>query len=335
MAENTIHVAASDMAGTFEQRLLKYGMTEEKAQLCAKVFTENSLDGVYTHGVYRFVRFVQYIREGVIVTHANPAPIHAIGALEQWNGHRGPGITNAMSCTDRVMQLADAHGIGCLALANTNHWMRGGTYGWRAATSGYAFIAWTNTTANMPAWGAVDCRLGNNPLVLALPYGREALVLDMAMSQYSYGALELHDLQKRPLPVPGGYDEQGNLTTDPAAIRASRRVLPVGFWKGAGLSLMLDMFAAILSGGLSTAEISKLATESSLSQVFIAIKLTALNNFPAIASTLDSIVDNYKASLSENKSVRYPGEGVLKARAHNQEHGIPVLAHVWQEILDL
>jgi 3-dehydro-L-gulonate 2-dehydrogenase len=40
----------------------------------------------------------------------------------------------------------------------------------------------------MPAHGATDARLGNNPLVIALPYSDSAVVLDMAMSQYSFGS---------------------------------------------------------------------------------------------------------------------------------------------------
>ena len=30
-------------------------------------------------------------------------------------------------------------------------------------------ICWSNTAPNMPAWGAKDCRIGNNPLILAVP----------------------------------------------------------------------------------------------------------------------------------------------------------------------
>src|SRR5690606_40372128 len=81
-------------------------------------------------------------------------------------------------------------GIGRVALANTNQWMRGGTYAWRVAKAGFVYIGWTNTIANMPPWGPTDPRLGNNPLVIGVPYQDEAIVLDMALSQYSVGALK-------------------------------------------------------------------------------------------------------------------------------------------------
>src|SRR5690606_12554923 len=106
---------------------------------------------------------------------------------------------------------------------------------------------------NTPAWGALDNKLGNNPLVMAVPYENEAIVLDMAMSQYSYGAMEMQRLKGGQLPVPGGFDKNGNLSTDPDAILETKRTLPIGYWKGAGLSLLLDLLATVLSGGLSVA----------------------------------------------------------------------------------
>ncbi|MEJ7676228.1 MAG: Ldh family oxidoreductase [Chitinophagaceae bacterium] len=62
----------------------------------------------------------------------------------------------------------------------------------------------------MPSWGAKDSRLGNNPLIIAIPYKDEAIVLDMAMSQFSFGKMELKKIQGEELPVPGGFDENGD-----------------------------------------------------------------------------------------------------------------------------
>ena len=87
------------------------------------------------------------------------------------------------------MTLARTHGIGLVALAETSHWMRGGSYGWQAADRGLFAICWSNTLPNLPAWGTVTPGLGNNPLVLAIPRADGPVVLDMAMSQFSYGTM--------------------------------------------------------------------------------------------------------------------------------------------------
>ncbi len=332
----SLKVPASLMESEFNRILLKYNFTEDKAKKLAEIYTVNSLEGVYTHGVNRFSKFIKYVIEGHIKPDKEPVCIHRGGAIEQWNGQLGPGPLNALICTDRAIEIASQQGMGCVAIGNTNHWMRGGTYGWRAAKQGYAFIGWTNTIKNMPAWGGTDAKLGNNPLVIAVPYQNEAIVLDMAMSQFSYGALDLHVLRNQQLPVPGGYDKHGVLTTDPASIRDSERTLPIGYWKGSGLSLLLDILAAMLSGGFPVVDISKQNVENNLSQVFIVVNLLKLKNSSSIPGLLQHIIDDYHQSIPEkNSKVLYPGERVLSVREENSKNGIPVIQKVWDEIMAL
>jgi 3-dehydro-L-gulonate 2-dehydrogenase len=333
---SSILIAPGEMQAAFERILLKDGFTAGKAAACARIFTDSSVDGIYTHGVNRFPRFVQYVREGVIDPAAEPSLKNKSGNIEQWNGNLGPGPLNATMATERAMQLASESGIGCVGLSHTNHWMRGGSYGWQAAREGFVFIGFTNTIANMPAWGALDKKLGNNPLVIALPYGDEAIVLDMAMSQYSYGALEMAALKGETLAVNGGFDQQGGLTQNPAAIMDSGRPLAIGFWKGAGLALLLDILAVMLSGGLSTAEISRKETEYGLSQVFIAIDMAKLGGHSAITATIKDIIDDYHRSVPAGvQKIVYPGERVLETRKRNLQDGIPVLSEIWEKILKL
>jgi 3-dehydro-L-gulonate 2-dehydrogenase len=333
---NTILISAAEMKTVFEQILLKYGFTVSKASQCAQIFTDNTVDGITTHGVNRFPRFINYIKHGYVHKDAEPSLIHGFGGIEQWNGHLGPGPLNAVTATDKAMELAQQYGIGCVALAHTNHWMRGGYYGWQAAKKGFIFIGWTNTLGIMPAWKALDSRLGNNPLVIAVPYKNEAIVLDMAFSQYSYGAMEYAVLKKEKLLVEGGFDKDGNLTKDPASVLESRRPLSIGYWKGAGLSLLLDILAALLSSGLSVASISKNKAEYGLSQVFICIDPTRLSNHSSIPALLQNIIDDYKQSIPDGDAkIVYPGEGVLLKRKKHLEEGIPVLQKVWDELLAL
>jgi 3-dehydro-L-gulonate 2-dehydrogenase len=331
----TMLIPAEEMQGVFYNILLQQGFTKEKATQCAAIFTENSIDGIYTHGVNRFPRFVQYTQQGFVQKDAEPSLKTKAGAMEQWDGNLGPGPLNAVHATTSAMKLAGEHGIGCVTLANTNHWMRGGTYGWQAAKAGYFFVGFTNTFALMPAWGGKDSKLGNNPLVIAMPYGTEAIVLDMAMSQYSFGAMELAVMKGEDLAVIGGYDNRGQLTVDPSAIIESKRPLPIGFWKGAGLSLLLDLFATLLSGGTSVSEITSRGTEYGLSQVFICIDTSRLGNHSQIGRVTENIILDYHNSVKEDpeKQITYPGERVLRTRQRNLANGIPVLEKVWQEIL--
>ena len=336
-AERTVLIAQDQMKNEFFRILVSLGLSKQKAEQCAEIFIVNSLEGVYSHGVNRFPAFVKNINEGYIKVNAVPSLVHRTGSLEQWDGNSGPGPLNALFATERAMEMAHVNGIGLVAMANTNHWMRGGTYGWQAARKGFVFIGWTNTTANMPAWGATDFRQGNNPLVIALPFGNEAIVLDFAMTQFSYGKMETYRREGKDLPYPGGFDKNGMLTTDPGDIIETQRALPVGYWKGAGLSLLLDIMAAILSGGFSTHEISKDKVEHSVSQVFIAIDLKGLKNFPAIENSIQQIIEDLQKSNPENDTtkIRYPGENVVQTRKTNLKNGIPVNSDIWEQIMML
>ena len=311
--------------------LTKHGMSRDRAELCARLFVETTLDGVYSHGVNRFPRFVRMIQTGVVDVRARAECVGEYGAMERWDGRQGPGNLNAYDCMTRALELSGRYGIGCIALANTNHWMRGGSYGWQAAEAGAIGICWTNTLPNVPPWGASEPRIGNNPLVIAIPRPPAHVVLDMAMSQFSVGALASYRMRGELLPVAGGYDVHGQLTRDPAALEESRRLLPIGFWKGSGLALVLDMAAALLSGGLATHEIPMdPERETNLSQVFIAIR--APSDQETAASVLDRILEYTQAPSAAGERTRYPGERTLETRKRNLEEGIPVEPSVWEQV---
>lgn len=335
-------VPFDDLRRATEEALLQLGFEAERAALSARLIAETDRDGVRTHGIARLPRFAEMVRLGRIDAKAKPECVAAVGALERWTGYRGPGNLAAHTCMARAMELAREHGIGAVALGDTTHWQRGGTYGWQAADAGLAAMCWTNTLPNLPPWGASSPALGNNPFVLALPraYAQEAgpIVLDIAMSQFSYGSLTAYRERGVELPGPGGWDEQGELTRDPAAIERTQRALPIGFWKGSGLSFVLDVLAAMLSGGRATHQIPPDALqEVGLSQVFLAIAPTALASVQELETVTAGAIDFLHAAtpIEPGKTPRYPGEGTLRTREKSMRLGVLVEEAQWEAVLRL
>ena len=352
MPPETLRVPFDDLVSALHRATLALGLPDPQATLSARLFAETTRDGVYTHGLNRFARFAAMIANGSVRPAATPSLIAGAGAIERWSGNLGPGNTNAYASMSRAIDLAHQHGIGAVALADTNHWMRGGTYGWQAADQGHFAICWTNTNPNTPAWGATGPTLGNNPLVLAIPRLRPDaapddpnpfqngphVVLDMALSQFSYGQIDAHIARGEKLSYPGGFDLEGNLTTDPAAIRASYRALPIGLWKGSGLALTLDLFAAALSGGQATHQISvDPLYETGVCQFFLAIHPKNLVHAADLTRTADALIRAIHDAprADPNRTPRYPGEQTLHLRAENTRLGVPVQTDAWKDLLAL
>ena len=112
--------------------------------------------------------------------------------------------------------------------------------------------------------------------------------------------------------------------------------MPIGYWKGAGLTLLLDILTTILSNGMATHEYTKQKIEFA-SQVFIVFDLSRSHSNSSIANKLEAIIQDYKQSVpvSPDKKITYPGEHVIETRKNNLENGIPVIKKIWDEILAL
>jgi 3-dehydro-L-gulonate 2-dehydrogenase len=339
-------ISFEDLRHRIERILLALGLAPERAALSARLTAETDRDGVRTHGIARLPRFAQWVRDGMIDPAAEPERVAAHGCIERWRGHRGPGNLAAHAAMQRATEIAAAHGIGCVALADTSHWMRAGTYGWQAAEAGFAAICWANTLPNLPPWGASEPAIGNNPLVIATPRQANAemssapahIVLDMAMSQFSYGTLSSYAARGLELPFAGGYDLAGNLTRNPAAIEASQRPIPVGYWKGSGLSFVLDVLATMLSGGLATHQLPRDPTqEVGQSQIFIAIAPQSVSTVAELNHIAQSAIDSIHAAMPivPGQPASYPGERTLQTRAESLRLGVLIEDAAWGQLVAL
>lgn len=330
-----MRVSYDEMVKEFTRVLGKNGITGEDADISARFFASSSRDGVYTHGLNRFPRYISMIKSGIVDVSKRAVLAEHIGMIERWDGQRGPGDLNAYICMKRAIELSKESGVGIVALRNTNHWMRPGNYGLMAAENDCIAILWTNTMPNMPAWGGKDAKIGNNPIVLAVPYEDQPVIVDVAMSMFSYGKLERYSREGSECPVDGGFDRKGNITRKPDDILETRRVLPMGYWKGSGLSIALDLIAASLSGGLSVRKIGALPAETSLSQVFIVFNLSSFPDRKTVDDEIKQTLMSIDASepVREGSSVHYPGEGMMRVRKDSLENGVIVDEGIWKEVL--
>ena len=330
-------VSLNDIRSQFKNALLKRGMHADSAEKLAAGFVEMANEGVYSHGINRFPVFISQVDQGHIQLNASPECINSFGALEQWDCHYGPGILNGLTCTERAMALAREYGIGMVAMRNSNHWMRGGTYALKMAREGFAGIAATNSIAVMPAWGAKDCRLGNNPLMMAIA-GEPPVLVDCSMSQFSNGQLQNHALAGKELPVAGGFDKAGHFTKDPNVLLENKRLLPMGFWKGSAMSIVLDMMLTAVSGGNSVRALTEdVGAEFGVSQFLIAIDISKTMPQSQFKDEMQRIREYILASeAGETGQVKIAGSGIQSfVEQHEKQGGIDIHETIWQQIIAL
>ena len=205
-----------------------------------------SRDGVSSHGLNRFPRFMRMIRSGVVDC---PRPAVRVGGTRR---SRAVGRPARPRQPERARRAWTRDRAG----ARARHRLRGAREHQPLDARRQLRLAGRRRrrdrhlldehAAEPAAVGRRrEPRIGNNPLIIAVPRAAGHVVLDMAMSQFSVGALGVVPHARRArCRSPAATTPTGELTRDPAAIEASRRLLPIGFWKGSGLALVLDLVAA-------------------------------------------------------------------------------------------
>ena len=104
------------------------------------------------------------------------------------------------------------------------------------------------------------------------------------------------------------------------------------------MAFVLDVLAAMLSGGLATHELpADPAKEVGISQVFLAVAPTALGTVEEMRRVVDGAIGGLHAAtpIVEDDVARYPGEGVLRVREESLRLGVAVEDAAWEAFLEL
>lgn len=319
-------------------RGLERFLNAQDAKRFAEIFAGNSLDGVYSHGMNRYPRYLSDMESGLCDAKVTQAErVSGLGGLEVWDAHFGVGPLIAQQMAERAIELAGTHGIACVALRNNSHWLRAGRYGLMMADAGMMGLCMTNTCMNLVAYGAKEPSTGNNPITIAIPRRAGSLVMDMAVSQYAFGKLEIMAQEGGMLDTPCGYDTDGNLTCDPKKIVESGLMTPMALWKGSALSIMIDLMVSMLSLGRTSLAIGTPANgEKGMSQMFVCMNPAAVVDMDKAEAQMEKTIA-FLNSLEPKDGVHgvhAPGENLEKTRARNRERGIPVTEDTWQKIVN-
>ena len=329
MEKRIRHVTLVD---AIRQVLAREGVTESIGRIEADLMAEADLLGVPSHGVRMLPGLVKAIRDGRC--NANPQLVvtREHGATCVLDCDNGTGRYTAMQAMSHAIERAGRFGAGvCLAL-HTTHWGRAHAYACRAAQAGMIGLCTTNAIPNMLAWGATRPVLGNNPLAIAAPRGpgQAPVVLDMAMSQAAVGKIGTYLREGKPVPSGWGLDASGRPTSNAAAIMKSRKLLPFGDHKGAGLALMMELLTGALAGGLLSQEIiqhDSSGLDRNATKLFLALDVGAFVDRERFAQRVEDLISLIQI-IEPGLEISFPGGQGWQTRDRYLIEGIPIHADI-------
>jgi (2R)-3-sulfolactate dehydrogenase (NADP+) len=184
----------------------------------------------------------------------------------------------------------------------------------------------------MAFWGGRKAMLGTNPLAFAapLPGGAAPLVIDLALSVAARGKIVAAEKAGKPIPAGWAVDADGNPTTDPKAALAGT-LLPIGGAKGGALALMIEIFAAAITGSAFGWEASSFFDDKggppNMGHVLIAIDAGQLS-----AGAFDARMAALLEAMAAEPGARLPGTRRLTNRRRAAAEGIAIPPALHAEI---
>lgn len=312
------------------QALTSAGMCQEGARRVADVLVLADLFGIHTHGVARIAEYLDRVRLGGIDLGAEVTVERVAPALARVDAANGVGPLAGSHALDAALQGAAEAGIGAAFVRHSNHFGPVMPYLFRAAERGFSAIIASNATTTIAPWGGRQARLGNNPLGLGMPApSGDHVMLDVAMSVAARAKIRAAAAAGQPIPDSWATDSDGRPTTDPTAA-LNGFLLPFGGHKGYGLSLLVDLFAGMLSGAGYLTHISSWSEDpgraQDLGHVFILVdvaKMMPEHELAVRMTDFAAIVHDTQAA-DPAAPVRLPGELELERYRRQLRDGVTV-----------
>ena len=188
--EGYVQIPVKELYHMALSSLIKASVPESEAKIISESLVEADQRGVYTHGCVCLPRYIGLIRTGAMRPKADYSTISQTDVIEVWDAKRSNGQVIGNWAMHSAIKIAKEHGIGLVAVKNSNHFGAGAYYAQLAQKQGLIGIAMSTGASTMAPWGGADRLIGNNPVAIAIPTKKHPpLVLDMAQSIVAFGRI--------------------------------------------------------------------------------------------------------------------------------------------------
>ncbi|MGB8631551.1 MAG: Ldh family oxidoreductase [Xanthobacteraceae bacterium] len=330
-ATTNLRASASDLAGFVARAFVAAGLPKADAQILSDLMVEADLRGSDTHGVIRLPLYVRRLRAGGINSKPNIRVISERASTALIDGDNGMGHLVMRRAAELAIEKAKATGIGWVGARMSNHAGPAALYVTMPLAHdmiGLYFAVGSNN--HLPPWGGSESLLGTNPMAVAIPALEEPdIVLDMAPTVAAYGKVRLKAQRGEPMPVGWMIDREGKPLTDPK--RADEgHLLPIGDYKGYGLSLIIGLLAGALNRAALGRKVIDFVKETgkatNTGQAVAALLVDAFMPAAEFKRAVDEVIRDIRHSrrLPSVERIWLPGEQSHAKRLERQQQGIPV-----------
>ena len=334
MTTERVRVDAKKLTDFAIEAFQKVGVSEEDAQITARILVATDLRGVDTHGVAHLSGYVRGVKSGHINRKPNVKVFSQAPSTATMDGDKGLGFVVGHHAMMEAIHRAEKTGAGFITVRNSTHFGAGSIYAMIALEHDMVGIAMTSTGLGVVAPGSIKPAVGTNPLAVAVPAGKKPpFVLDMATSVAAGSKLELARREGKSIPEGWAIDKEGKPITDPTKYRGGDEggLLPLGgtpalgAYKGFGLGVLVEILCGVLSG--SSAIILKRPPETAYCEHFFgALRIDSFLPLENFKKSMDEMIEAFEAlpTLPGARKIYAAGGYEAEIVKDREANGIPL-----------
>jgi len=332
----------SQINGFIEQALLSLRFPEKDAELIAQLMTQAEFQGSDGHGIIRLPAYTKRILSGGINLNPDIKIIKEKVATALIDGDNAMGHLVMHKATQLAIEKAKKTGIAWVGSQFSNHAGPASLYAKMALDHDMIGLYFAVGNANhLPPWGGLDMLLSTNPIAAAIPALEEPpIVLDMATTVAAYGKVKAKAQKGELMPEGWMIDKEGKPLLDPNRSDEGS-LLPIGGYKGYGLSLVVGILAGSLNGaamGRQVIDFNKdYKTTTNTGQAIAIIDPNAFGEVEDFKRSIDQLIRDIKNSqrMPNVDKIWLPGEQSHEKKAHFMAHGVELSAPLIEQLNQL
>ena len=318
------------------------GLPLEDAATVAALMVDADMQGSDGHGVIRLAPYAKRILAGGINLNPDIKVIQERTAMALVDGDNGMGHLVMKKATELAIHKARTAGIAWVGSRLSNHAGPASLYARMALQHDMIGLYFAVGNANhLPPWGGLDMLLSTNPIAAAIPTLNEApVVLDMATTVAAYGKVKAKAQRGEMMPEGWMIDRQGKPLLDPTKSEEGF-LLPIGGYKGYGLSLIVGILAGTLNGAAMGSQVidfnKDFSTITNTGQAIAIMDPSAFGDITEFKQNIDNLVRELRSSerMPGVERIWLPGEQSHEKRLSNGAQGILLAPSLIKQLNDL